>query len=181
MNTKPLFSGLILRQMNTTIIIQGSSKSDGDTNTVLNYLNTSNQFDIIDLNTKSIGHFDYGFKNANDDFLPLMESIIEKYDTILFATPVYWYSMSGILKVFFDRISDLLKTEKDIGRKLRGKNMGMISVSNSNDLKEGFSMPFIETANYLGMNYLGDMHAWVENGEVDVEAKKLIESFRNKL
>jgi multimeric flavodoxin WrbA len=166
--------------MNKTVIIQGSSKSNGDTNTVVNYLNTTNQFDIIDLNTKSIGHFDYDFKNANDDFLEIMKEVIEKYDTILFATPVYWYSMSGILKVFFDRISDLLKTEKDIGRKLRGKNMAMISCSNANDLKEGFSMPFIESANYLGMNYLGDIHAWVGDGDINVEAKKLIEDFRNK-
>jgi multimeric flavodoxin WrbA len=167
--------------MNTTVIIQGSSKSNGDTNTILNYLNTSNQFDIIDLNTKNIGHFDYDFKNANDDFLPLMEEIIKKYDTIIFATPVYWYSMSGILKVFFDRISDLLKTEKDIGRKLRGKSMAMISCSNANDLKEGFSMPFIETANYLGMNYLGDLHAWVENGKISEEVKKIINTFRLKI
>ena len=166
--------------MNKTVIIQGSSKSNGDTNTVVNYLNTTNQFDIIDLNTKSIGHFDYDFKNANDDFLEIMKEVIEKYDTILFATPVYWYSMSGILKVFFDRISDLLKTEKDIGRKLRAKNMAMISCSNANDLKEGFSMPFIESANYLGMNYLGDIHTWVGDGDINVEAKKLIEDFRNK-
>ncbi len=166
--------------MNKTVIIQGSSKSNGDTNTVVNYLNTTNQFDIIDLNTKSIGHFDYDFKNANDDFLEIMKEVIEKYDTIIFATPVYWYSMSGILKVFFDRISDLLKTEKDIGRKLRGKNMAMISCSNANDLKEGFSMPFIESANYLGMNYLGNMHAWVGDGDINIEAKKLIEDFRNK-
>lgn len=166
--------------MNKTVIIQGSSKSNGDTNTVVNYLNTTNQFDIIDLNTKSIGHFDYDFKNANDDFLEIMKEVIEKYDTIIFATPVYWYSMSGILKVFFDRISDLLKTEKDIGRKLRGKNMAMISCSNANDLKEGFSMPFEESANYLGMNYLGDIHAWVGDGEINIEAKKLIEDFRNK-
>ncbi len=167
--------------MNTTVIIQGSSKSNGDTNTILNYLNTSNQFDIIDLNTKNIGHFDYDFKNANDDFLQLMEEIIEKYDTIIFATPVYWYSMSGILKVFFDRISDLLKTEKDIGRKLRGKSMAMISCSNANDLKEGFSMPFIETANYLGMSYLGDIHAWVENGKISEEVKEIINTFRLKI
>lgn len=167
--------------MNTTVIIQGSSKSNGDTNTILNYLNTSNQFDIIDLNTKNIGHFDYDFKNANDDFLQQMEEIIEKYDTIIFATPVYWYSMSGILKVFFDRISDLLKTEKDIGRKLRGKSMAMISCSNANDLKEGFSMPFIETANYLGMSYLGDIHAWVENGKISEEVKEIINTFRLKI
>ena len=34
--------------------------------------------------------------------------IIEKYDTLIFATPVYWYSMSGIMKVFFDRKNDNL-------------------------------------------------------------------------
>jgi multimeric flavodoxin WrbA len=167
--------------MNKTVIIQGSSKSNGDTNIVVNYLNTFNQFDIIDLNTKNIGHFDYDFKNSNDDFLGLMKNVIEKYDTIIFATPVYWYAMSGIMKAFFDRISDLLKTEKDIGRRLRGKNMAMISCSNANDLKKGFSMPFEETANYLGMNYLGDMHAWIENDKINIEAQKLIQNFREKL
>lgn len=84
-------------------------------------------------------------------------------------------------KSFFDRISDLLKTEKDIGRKLRGKSMAMISCSNANDLKEGFSMPFIETANYLGMSYLGDIHAWVENGKISEEVKEIINTFRLKI
>lgn len=166
--------------MNKTVIIQGSSKSNGDTNTVVNYLNKDNQFDFIDLKTKTIGHFDYDFKNANDDFLELMEEIIEKYDTIIFATPVYWYSMSGTLKIFFDRLSDLLHYRKELGRKLRGKSMAMISCSNANDLKEGYSMPFEASANYLGMNYLGDVHAWVEQGEINSEALKLIDNFRTK-
>jgi multimeric flavodoxin WrbA len=43
------------------------------------------------------------------------------------VTPVYWYTMSGIMKVFFDRFSDLLRIEKDLGRKLRGKSMAVIS------------------------------------------------------
>ncbi|MCP4458779.1 MAG: NAD(P)H-dependent oxidoreductase [Cytophagales bacterium] len=37
------------------------------------------------------------------------------------ATPVYWYSMSGIMKVFLDRIYDVLTIEKELGRKLHGK------------------------------------------------------------
>ena len=56
-----------------------------------------------------------------------MKTIISKYDTIIFATPVYWYSMSGILKVFIDRITDLLTIEKELGRKLRGKKMAVVS------------------------------------------------------
>ncbi|WP_420552767.1 flavodoxin family protein [Tenacibaculum aiptasiae] len=166
--------------MNKTVIIQGSSKSNGNTNTVINYLNKNSDFDIIDLKTKNIGAFEYDFSNANDDFIPLMETIIEKYDTIIFATPVYWYSMSGTLKHFFDRLSDLLHYKKELGRQLRGKNMAMISNSGANDLKDGFTMPFIESANYLGMNYIGDTHAWfTEDGkEINTDAKAKIDDFR---
>ncbi|PKH51007.1 FMN reductase [Tenacibaculum sp. Bg11-29] len=165
--------------MKKTVIIQASSKSNGNTNTIINYLNTDNRFDIIDLKTKNIGSFEYDFSNASDDFIPLMEMIIEKYDTIVFATPVYWYAMSGILKTFFDRMSDLLHYKKELGRKLRGKNMAMISNSGANDLKNGFEMPFIESANYLSMNYLGATHTWfTDNGEdINSEAKKNIADF----
>ena len=166
---------------NKTIILQASSRSKGDTHIVINYLNANNQFDFIDLKTKNIGHFDYGFANASDDFIPLMEKIIANYNTIVFATPIYWYSMSGILKVFFDRISDLLKTHKELGRKLRGKNMALLSVSNQNDLIKGFSIPFKESANYLGMNYIGDIHAWIENDTITSEIKVIIDDFKQQI
>lgn len=169
-----------LKRMNTTVIIQASSKSYGNTNKIVNYLNSNNQFDVIDLKTKNIGVFEYNFSNSDDDFIPLMETIINKYNTIIFATPVYWYSMSATLKIFFDRLSDLLHYKKYLGRKLRGKNMGMISNSNQNDLKDGFTMPFTESANYLGMNYLGDSHAWfTEDGDkIHPDAKVAIDKFK---
>lgn len=75
--------------MKTKVILQASSNSFGNTFKVINYLNKNNNFDVIDLKTKNIGAFEYDFSNATDDFLPLMETIIEKYDTIIFATPVY--------------------------------------------------------------------------------------------
>ncbi len=163
--------------MNRTVILQGSSRSNGDTNKIVSYIANHTNFDIIDLSTKNIGHYDYNYKNENDDFLPLITDVINKYDTIIFATPVYWYSMSGIHKVFFDRISDLIRIHKDTGRKLRGKNMAMISTSNHDDLKTGFTMPFIESANYLGMNYLGDVHAYVENNAINNEVKNRLHQF----
>jgi len=164
--------------MNTTVIIQASARSNGNTNTIVNELNKHNTFDVIDLKTKNVGQFEYNFTNANDDFLPMMEEIIEKYDTIVFATPVYWYSMSGILKAFFDRISDLLHFKKELGRQLRGKKMAMISNNNYDDLKDGFSMPFKESANYLGMTYLGHTHAWVEDEQINPIAIERIDAFR---
>ncbi|AUP81033.1 flavodoxin family protein [Flavivirga eckloniae] len=163
--------------MERSVIIQGSSRSQGDTNKIVNYLATKTNSDVIDLYTKNIGHYDYDYKNEGDDFLGLITHIIENYDTIIFATPVYWYSMSGILKVFFDRISDLIRIHKTTGRKLRGKKMAMISCSNHDDLKNGFSMPFKASANYLGMHYLGDIHTYVESNTVNREVKIRIDDF----
>ncbi|MFD1163230.1 flavodoxin family protein [Hwangdonia seohaensis] len=168
--------------MNKTVIIQGSARPKGDTERIVNYLALEYHFDVIDLHAKNIGHYDYDYKNADDDFIALITNIIANYDTIIFATPVYWYTMSGHMKVFFDRISDLIRIHKPLGRQLRGKNMAMISTSNSNDLIEGFNGPFVASANYLGMNYLGDLHTWVEDGNIPNEVKSNINGFvENKL
>jgi len=166
---------------NKVVIIQASANRKGNTHKIISYLNKENNFDVIDIADKNIGHFDYNFKNKGDDFLPLIENIILNYDTIIFATPVYWYAMSGMLKVFFDRMSDLLHYQKELGRKMCGKNMAMLSNSGENDLKHGFEMPFIESANYLGMNYLGSTHIWFTKGGLDIhpEAKLKIEAFKN--
>ena len=118
-------------------------------------------WDAIDLNEYHFSYYDYKHQNRDDDFLPLMRHLIKTYDTLILATPVYWYSMSGIMKVFFDRISDLLTIEKELGRKLRTKKMACISASGGNDLGELFWLPFRESALYLGMQYLGDLHVKV--------------------
>ncbi|PWI30415.1 FMN reductase [Flavobacteriaceae bacterium LYZ1037] len=167
--------------MKKSVIIQGSSRSKGDTSLIVNYLASNYHIDVIDLNTKTIGQYDYDYKNEKDDFIATMTEIIENYDTIIFATPVYWYTMSGIMKAFFDRISDLLRVEKDLGRQLRGKNMAMISTSNMDDLVAGFNMPFVESANYLGMTYLGDIHTWVEGNRIPNIVKTKIDTFSNLL
>lgn len=164
------------------VIIQGSSRSNGNTNKIVSFFQKKTGFDIIDLQSKQIGGFDYNFKNREDDFLFLMEEIVNKYDTIIFATPVYWYSMSGIMKNFFDRITDCLKNEKEIGKKLRGKTMGMVSCGSDAQLKKGFEMPFVESANYLGMHYLGNIHTWIENEIISESLKKDLCSFiENKI
>lgn len=167
--------------MNKTVILQGSSRSFGDTYKIVNHLASKCNYEVIDLNTKVIGHYDYEYKNAGDDFMDVITEVITNYDTIVFATPVYWYTMSGIMKAFFDRISDVIRTEKDLGRQLRGKYMAMISTSNSPDLVKGFNMPFVASANYLGMHYLGDIHTWVADDHISNEVKSIINIFDEKL
>lgn len=147
----------------------GSSRKNGETKKFVTELIRISGWDFIDLTDFNISHFDYEHLNRNDDFIPLLKRITKNYDVLIFATPVYWYSMSGIMKVFFDRISDLLRIEKDIGRKLRNKYMAVISCSNGDNLEENFWLPFKKSAEYLGMNYIADLHTYqgkIENDKI---------------
>ena len=83
-----------------------------------------------------------------------MEKIIT-HDLIVLATPVYWYTMSATMKIFLDRLTDLLDIRKDLGRKLYGKKLFIISSLASNLLPQGFEYPFWQTAEYLKMEYKG--------------------------
>ena len=158
------------------VIIRGSSGDNGETYKITKKLSEIYNWDVINLNDYKISYFDYEYKNENDDYLELMESITEKYDVIIFATPVYWYSMSGIMKVFFDRFTDLLTIRKEIGRKLKTKKMAVITSSIGNNLGEQFWLPFSNTAEYLGMEYLGGLHT---NSKMNNDIQ--IEKFANEI
>lgn len=159
------------------VIILGSSRKNGDTKKVVTELRRISSWDLIDLTDSNISHFDYEHLNRSDDFIDLLKRITDNYDVLIFATPVYWYSMSGRMKVFFDRLTDLLTIEKEIGRKLRGKNMAVISCSNGVNLEDNFWLPFKKSAEYLGMNYLTDLHTYHNNMDIDGirEFKNIIE------
>ena len=150
--------------MQKTIIILGSARSDGNTKQVVNYLLEKNpSFGYIDLNQKNIHYFDYDHSNLADDFIPIVEEMLQ-YDRIIFASPVYWYSMSAIMKTFFDRITDLLKARHDLGVQLKGKTMASISCSGHDDLDDSFWKPIALSAEYLHMSYEGNVHVVVKDG-----------------
>lgn len=159
------------------VVIVGSSRNNGDTAKLTKQLIEKTKWDLVNLSNYKISYFDYKHENRDDDYLNLMNEIVQKYETLIFATPVYWYSMSGIMKVFFDRWTDLLTIEKELGRKLRGKKMAALSCSNGNNLGDTFWLPFSETAKYLGMEYLGNIHTIAgEKNELKImEFIKMIE------
>jgi multimeric flavodoxin WrbA len=141
--------------MTKIVAILGSSRADGDKR-LLDKLRESINFDIVDLNDYNISYYDYEHKNRNDDYLPLMEKLITNYDTFIMATPVYWYAMSGIMKVFFDRVTNLLDMEKNLGRKLRGKSMTALSCSVGENLKRTLLVAFLRNC-YLSRH---EIHRW---------------------
>lgn len=166
--------------MRRSIVIQASARSEGDSSLIAQYAADTLGCPPIDLLSFNFSGYDYQSQNKEDDFLPLMRSLV-KYDCLIFVTPVYWYSMSGLLKNFFDRITDCLKIEKETGRQLRGMQMAAMSCSNTEEGIDGFFTPFRLSAEYLGMGYLGDLHCWVASGEIPAEVGSLLDEFLMKI
>ncbi len=148
------------------LIVQGSSNPNGNTATIVKILADKLNAEVLDLTTKNILPFDYQFKNQEDDFNSTAHDIFDHFDTIIFASPVYWYTMSGIMKSFMDRLTDGLLYDKALGQKYENKNMAAIACGSSQVAIEGYFIPFQKSATYLKMNYLGDVHLWID--EVNV-------------
>lgn len=138
-------------------LILGSARSEGDTALLAEQIQAQTHWPVVDLLQYRITPYNYEHQYPNDDFLALVKSLLT-YPVWVMATPVYWYTMSSVMKVFFDRITDLLKIEKDLGRSLRGKNLAVITSSNGDHLGAQFFLPFQETARYLGMTFLAGQH-----------------------
>ena len=107
----------------------------------------------------AIGGYDYNHANADDDFAAIADAMIAA-QTIIFATPVYWYAMSAPLKIFFDRLTDLTENLKAQGKALTGKSIWMIATGTEAELPEGFEIPFARTADYFGMRYRGCVYLY---------------------
>lgn len=49
-----------------------------------------------------------GFKNVHDDHKELIDLML-RHEVIVFSTPIYWYSLSGPMKTFIDRWSQIMR------------------------------------------------------------------------
>jgi len=166
--------------MNDTIILLGSARKDSHTRTLLRNVFNEISHDLVDLLDFKIAPFDYNAQYpADDNFLELADRMIQAKN-IIFATPVYWYSMSGILKNFMDRFTDLVSVEKEKGRALAGKNVYLFSVGADQFHPDGFEVPFRETAKYLGMKY--NQGVYISSRAENFEAVQLAQnSFQRQL
>ncbi|NJB84575.1 multimeric flavodoxin WrbA [Lewinella marina] len=154
--------------MAKTLIVMGSARADGNTALAARSLKDSMGGKIINLLDHRIAPFDYGNDYPIDDaFLSMIKRVVI-YDRLILASPVYWYSMSGPMKQFLDRFTDLLTYHKDLGRRLRGKELGVLSCSGDATVNPGFYEPFRLTADYLGMPYGPEHHAWVRGSRVEL-------------
>ena len=166
--------------MLSTIALFASARRKGNTGRLVDRIADELQIEVVDLTKKSISPFDYEHRNRNDDFEPLMDFVL-RFDQIIFASPVYWYSVAAPMKLFIDRISDLLELPDllEQGRKLRGKTAYVICTSVYDEVPAPFLGAFRETFSYLGIQYGGCMHANCADGYVASNYEEEIKSFIN--
>ncbi|MBU2924119.1 NAD(P)H-dependent oxidoreductase [Colwellia sp. 1_MG-2023] len=151
--------------MTDTIAVFASARSNGNTKKLIDWISGELAIDVIDLSEKNISPYDYKHNNANDDFMSVMNNILQ-YKKIIFATPIYWYAASAQMKVFIDRTTDLLEREelKDFGHQLRNKTSYVVCTSASIEADCDFLATFSKTFDYLGIDYQGYIHADCQNG-----------------
>jgi multimeric flavodoxin WrbA len=136
-----------------TLVILGTSREESNTLSAITQLCPFSDYELIDLQTIKLNHYDYDRQtDVADDFQMIAQKMLVA-DNIIFATPVYWYAMSGRLKMFFDRLTELLFNHKAIGKGLKGKKTYLIATGSDPELPEGFEVPFRKTSEYFEMHY----------------------------
>lgn len=163
------------------LILSASARKQSETKAFLNTVFTGMDHEVIDLPDFQIAPYDYSNNYpAEDDFLQIADAMV-KHQVLVFATPVYWYAMSGVMKTFFDRFTDLVTTQKHLGRRLKGKTTLLLAVGADAELPDGFEIPFQYTSHYLNMTYSGCIYHSTKFPKAENNFRETIESFKDKL
>ncbi|MBX2988314.1 MAG: NAD(P)H-dependent oxidoreductase [Bdellovibrionaceae bacterium] len=138
--------------------------ADGHKNTMefLRENYQKSEIEIIEIKDSDLKPYSY-LDTPQDKFVTLIQKSLDA-DLLVLATPVYWYAMSGPMKDFIDRFSDLLSgDQKELGEALYGKRIQVLSTGSDSNLPFGFEVPFSATAIYFGMDYMGIVYKSVSN------------------
>lgn len=138
--------------MSKTLVILGTNRADSHTLQGIRNDLPFNDYQLIELRDFRIDHYSYELPKPADDFLMVVNLMLEA-ENLVFATPVYWYAMSGRMKVFLDRFTDLITSDKSLGRALAGKSVFLFASGSDEELPEGFEVPFRNTAAFFKMDF----------------------------
>lgn len=103
-------------------------------------------------------HDQEGFSEVHDEYNLIIDCIL-KHDILIFSTPIYWYSMTGIMKKFVDRWSHTLRDSNypDFKKQLSSKKVYVIAVGGDNPYMTGLPMiqQFQHIFNFVGITFEG--------------------------
>ena len=162
------------------LVILASARKQGDTRNFLNKVFTAHDYELIDLLDVHISPYSYANDYSDTDGFLKVFDVLLKHKIVVFATPVYWYAMSGLMKTFFDRFTDVVTSKKYLGKQLHGKYTFLLAVGADEELPTGFEIPFKLTSEYLKMSYQ-DFIYFSTKCQSEKEVQHAINSFLAKL
>ena len=170
-----------MRPTVTTAVVLASSRSAGNTRTLIDLAFAPGTYALEDLCRLKLGYYSYDNVHDGDDFFPLVQRLLG-HDIWVIATPLYWYSMSAQAKTLMDRMTDLITIHKDAGRLLRGRGLAVLCSGTDPSPPQGFEEPFRLTCAYLEMRFLGTHYARFQGlYPVGADSRQQAETFARSL
>jgi putative NADPH-quinone reductase len=140
------------------LVLLASARPAGHTAALVHSTLAPSNYVVLDLLAAPLAPYSYAATYPADDAFGSVVQQMLRHEVLVLATPVYWYAMSGLLKTFFDRLTDLVTTEKALGRQLRGKRLFVLASGTEATLPPGFEEPFRRTAHYFAMTFGGSLY-----------------------
>ncbi|MET3727365.1 multimeric flavodoxin WrbA [Fictibacillus halophilus] len=160
-------------------VINGSSRENGNTDALTQKALDGIPFTSFYLKNYKINpiddqrHDEGGFVKVDDDYEVLIRQILQ-HDVLIFATPVYWYGMSGVMKNFVDRFSQSLRDETlNFKKAMSEKKAYVITVGGDYPRIKG--LPLIQQFQYI-FDFLGTEFVGYLIGEANAPHEILSDS-----
>ena len=149
------------------VVITGSTRKNGNSAAMAEAFikaaeekgHTVTRFDAAMMNVGGCHACETCFKSGkacsfDDDFNTIAPHILEA-DDIVFAMPVYWYSIPGQIKNVIDKIYSFCVAGKDVA----GKGCGLIACCEEEDMTvlDGVRMPLERSAALLKWHMIGEV------------------------
>ncbi|BDH63502.1 NAD(P)H-dependent oxidoreductase [Ureibacillus massiliensis 4400831 = CIP 108448 = CCUG 49529] len=142
----------------------GSSRPNGNTevltDVLLENINVRKVY-LKDLTIKPIEdmrHTEEGFPIVDDDYDLILDAILES-DMLVFSTPIYWYSATGLMKNMIDRISQAIRDQRypNLKEHLKTVETFVVAVGGDNPRIKGLPLiqQFKYTFDFLNMPFTG--------------------------
>ncbi|SDM94257.1 Multimeric flavodoxin WrbA [Fictibacillus solisalsi] len=133
--------------------IIGSSRAGGNTQQLTKLALKGIDYTPIILKEKQIipiddlRHAEGGFQPVTDDYENVIDTVLG-HDVLIFATPVYWYGMSGLMKNFVDRWSQSLRDDRFAFKKEMSQKTAYV-ITCGGDQPRIKALPLIQQFQYI--------------------------------
>ena len=155
------------------LAILGSAPGDSNTASLVRRLTAGLACDMVDLGSVSIAPFSPAQNYSPDSFLDLVARMAAAPVTV-FATPVYWYSYSAVMKGFIDRFTDLQLTHRQLGGRLRRREFALLASGSETELEPALNLAFSRFCDSIGARCIALVYAKGDGPFVDPDAVALV-------